>query len=66
MKSAIVTTTINIPELLNSYVQNVKQNKHDCFFVVIGDKKTPAETKCYCQDLEKKYAIEIEYMDIQD
>lgn len=66
MKSAIVTTTINVPELLDNYMQNVKQNNHDCFFIVIGDKKTPAETKCYCQGLEKKYGIDIEYMDIQD
>lgn len=66
MRSAVITTTINVPELLDSYIQNVKQNNHDCFFVVIGDKKTPAKTKGYCQSLEKKYGIEIEYMDIQD
>lgn len=66
MKTAIITTTINVPTLLENYVKNVKQNKHDCFFVVIGDKKTPAETKKYCSDLAKKEGIDVIYMDVED
>ena len=40
MKVAIVTTTINIPKFLSSYVNNC--NKKDEFmFFIIGDKKSP-------------------------
>ncbi len=66
MKSAIVTTTINVPKLLENYIKNVKQYKHDCIFIIIGDKKTPPEAKPYCLKLQKKYNVELEYLDVDD
>ncbi len=66
MKSAIVTTTINVPKLLEDYVKNVKKYKHDCIFIIIGDKKTPPEAKLYCLGLQKKYKVSIEYLDPEE
>ena len=66
MKTAIITTTINVPTLLADYAKNVKQYKHDAFFVVIGDKKTPEATKSYCKKIAKKFKVTIEYLDIPD
>lgn len=66
MKTAIVTTTVNVPVFLKEYTQNVKSNRHDAFFVVIGDKKTPLAVKDYCWDLEKDTSVEIKYLDVED
>lgn len=66
MKTAIVTTTINVPKLLADYAKNIKQYKHDAFFVVIGDKKTPPATKIYCRKIAKQYKVDIKYLDIPD
>lgn len=66
MKYAIVTTTINVPVLLAKYIDDVKKHKRDCFFVVIGDKKTPPEAKTYCEQLGKKKGVEMIFMDVAD
>lgn len=44
MRTAIVTTTINVPELLKDY------KKLKCDIIVIGDKKTPSETADFCEE----------------
>lgn len=42
MKTAIVLTTIGVPELLRGYAANLEQHGHrDVGFIVIGDMKTP-------------------------
>jgi len=64
MKYSIVTTTINIPVLLEKYAEDVIKNKRNCFFVVVGDKKTPAEVKTYCEKLAKEKGIDILFMDV--
>lgn len=66
MKSAIITTTINIPALLEEYIKNAIEFQHNCFFVVVGDKKTPAGTKDFCLDLQKKYNVELYFLDVSD
>lgn len=66
MRTAIVTTTINMPVFLKDYTRNVKNNKHDALFVVIGDKKTPLAVKDYCRDLENDTSVEIKYLDVED
>lgn len=66
MKTAIVTTTINVPVFLKDYADNVKNNGHDAFFVIIGDKKTPPEVKDYCRGLENNTGVEIKYLDVKD
>jgi len=62
---AIVTTTIYVPKLLEKYAQNSRFYCHDdVCFVVVGDKKTPANVGQYCQDLEQKYGYKIINMDV--
>ncbi|MFZ0051875.1 MAG: hypothetical protein WAK96_08850, partial [Desulfobaccales bacterium] len=65
MKISIVTTTINVPTFLDGYCQDlVLQNEKKVSCVVIGDKKTPIEVGPYCEGLEEKYNIPIEYYDV--
>lgn len=66
MKTAIITTTINVPVLLEDYIKDGQKYEHDFFFVVIGDKKTPPETKKFCEELKEKYTIEIYCLDVED
>lgn len=65
MKTTIVTTTIYLPELLRVYAKNAKDFGHtDLDFVVIGDRKTPAEVKEFCAQLNRDF-YPTEYMDIE-
>lgn len=64
MKIALITTTINIPELFDTYAENAQAHGHDVFFVAIGDKKTPPDMVSYCAGLEKKYAIPFHALDV--
>lgn len=64
MKYSIVTTTINTPVLLEKYAEDIIKYKRDCFFVVVGDKKTPIEAKTYCEKLGKEKNIDILFMDV--
>ncbi|MBI4379443.1 MAG: hypothetical protein HY578_10145 [Nitrospinae bacterium] len=66
MRTAVVTTTINTPVFLKDYAGNVKVNRHNVFFVVIGDRKTPLTVKDYCRGLEHDTGIQIDYLDVQD
>lgn len=67
MTAAIVTTTIYVPKLLEAYIKDAVESGHqDTFFVVIGDKKTPAEAKDYSQDLAKSHGVELEFQDCDD
>ena len=66
MKTAIVTTTINIPEFLDGYCQDfLKHRRSDVCFVVIGDKRTPPEAQTYCEKLERLYGFRMEYFTVE-
>lgn len=59
----IVTTTINIPRLLDDYANDAKRFGRDLSnFIVIGDRKTPKETSEYCEDLTRRSGIECRYV----
>ncbi len=60
-KSAIVTTTIYVPKLLDAYAKDAQAHGHAPLFVVVGDKKTPAETESYCADLAARTGLRVEY-----
>jgi hypothetical protein len=63
MKTAIVTTTINIPVLLTNYAENAKYYGHsDVEFIVIGDRKSPSGTAEFCKTIENYYPCA--YLDI--
>ncbi len=66
MKTTIVTTTIYVPRALERYAQNARFYGHrDVSFVVIGDKKTPPETRAFCDSISAQY-YPCEYLDIED
>ncbi len=64
-KNAIVTTTIYVPKLLDAYAADAKKFKHDVLFVVVGDKKTPAETAGYCAKLQATSGFRVEYFSVE-
>ena len=66
MKTTIVTTTIYVPATLDKYGRNAKFYGHtDLSFVVIGDMKTPAEARLYCESISSKY-YPCSYLGIDD
>ena len=66
MKTTIVTTTIYVPRALEKYGQNAKFHGHSHLdFVVVGDKKTPAETRTFCEGLGRSY-YPCEYLSVED
>jgi hypothetical protein len=66
MKTTIVTTTIYVPSALEKYGQNARFYGHDqVSFVVVGDKKTPAETRAFCDSVTTKY-YPCQYLDVDD
>ncbi len=64
-KHAIVTTTIFVPKLLDSYAEDAKKHAHDVLFVVVGDKKTPPETETYCADFTSRTGFPMEYFSVE-
>ncbi len=66
MKTTIITTTIYVPQALEKYGQNAKFYGHrDLSFVVIGDRKTPAGTRAFCERISANY-YPCEYLSIAD
>lgn len=64
MKTTIVTTTIYVPRALEKYGENARFYGHEQVnFIVIGDKKTPAETSAFCDSISAKY-YPCEYLDV--
>ena len=65
MKTAIVTTTINLPPNLPSYFENLGKNDHrDVEFIVIGDMKSPADTGEYLARLAGESGFTIHWWDV--
>ena len=66
MKTTIVTTTINVPVVLEKYAKNAEFYQHsDLSFVVIGDKKTPPEARTFCDNKLVRH-FSCSYLDIED
>jgi len=66
MKTTIVTTTINVPKVLDKYARNAQFYGHsDLSFVVIGDKKTPVEARSFCSGIAADL-FPCEYLGIED
>lgn len=64
MKISLVTTTINIPVLLEEYAFDLIKSPHEIDIIIAGDKKTPSIVATFCKDLEKKSRVKVHYMDI--
>ena len=66
MKTAIVTTTINIPTFLEDICENANEYNHnELGIIIIGDKKTPYEITSFVDNLYTKYKIQIDYYNIE-
>ena len=67
MKTIIITTTINIPVFLESYIRNFKEYDIDpdrVTLLIVGDMKSPHEhIKKYIKNLNSDYPIE--YWDVK-
>jgi hypothetical protein len=65
-KVSVVTTTINIPHFLKAYAEDAERFGHYVEFIVIGDKKSPAETGKFCETIPNCLYMDIpaqqEYM----
>jgi hypothetical protein len=60
MRTAIVTTTINVPTFLKGYADNIeKYGNEDVIFVVVGDKKSPPETQAFCDTIPNCFYLDI-------
>ena len=61
--NAIVLTTINIPRVLEKYIDICRKYDHkDVVFIVVGDRKSPPETSSYLDSLQ---GYEVIYLSIQ-
>ncbi len=66
MKTTIVTTTIYVPNALEKYARNARFYGHsDLSFVVIGDQKTPPDTRAFCDGLTANH-FPCAYLGIED
>jgi len=67
MRTAIVTTTINVPTLLEYYIQDALAFGHrEVSFIIVADRKTPVAAKEFCNDLGGRYPYEILFLGVDD
>ena len=65
MNTTIVTTTIHVPTLLDRYATDAHEHGHrDVAFVVVGDLKTPGETRELCVRLGQKHPYDMTYLGV--
>ncbi len=66
-KTGIVTSTINIPEFLDTICKNAADHARKDFTIyVINDVKSPRGAKSYCEKVGRKYGVKILCLDIED
>jgi len=54
MRTALVTTTIHVPELLSDYARSAMEHGREIDIIVVGDKKSPPETVDYLKSLARE------------
>ncbi len=66
MKTAIVTTTIRVPVVLENYLANLAAGGHtDVEFIVVGDLKSPPETGAFLAGLSERSGVPIHWWDAE-
>ncbi|MFC1931527.1 hypothetical protein ACFLXJ_04945 [Chloroflexota bacterium] len=66
-KTAVVSTTIRVPKMLEDYCRNANTYHHDNIkMFVVGDKKTPSEARQFCDRLFETYRIPVRYLGIEE
>jgi hypothetical protein len=65
-KVFLVTTTIHVPRCLDAYLENADRYGRlgQVSVIVVGDRKTPAETGAYLHDLHKRHGVPVRYLDV--
>ncbi len=65
-KVTLVNTTIHVPRCLENYLANAERYGHieQVSLVIVGDRKTPPETGPFLEDLGRRYAAQITYLDV--
>lgn len=68
MKHALVTTTINVPILLEDYVKDFIENgyRDSVEVIVAGDIRTPPEAVIFCEKLTDQYGISVKYLGLKE
>ena len=65
-KTVIIIPTINVPVILKDLCKNIVKYQHKVSILVIGDLKTPPETKGYCEKMADGFKIDIQYLGIKE
>jgi len=65
---AVITTTIHVPHFLGRMLKNAERYGHAerLTVIVVGDRKTPQDTREYLSQLDRQYAADIVYLDIAE
>src|SRR3954467_12472 len=63
-RTAIVITTIYVPECLKSYIEDAQKFDHQIMIVVVADKKTPDAAATFCEELQRQHGTQIEYFSV--
>ena len=66
-KTAVVSTSIRVPKMLEDYCRNANFYHHDNVkMFMVGDKKTPPEAREFCDRLSSTYHIPVQYLGIEE
>jgi hypothetical protein len=66
-RTVIVTTTIRVPSFLTAVYENAARAGHrGVDTIVIGDAKTPPETRAFCARLAGDTGCRVQYLDLDD
>jgi hypothetical protein len=67
MRTTIVTTTIHVPLLLESYLEDALQFEHPALsVVVVGDRKTPEGARDFCASLGRRFPYPVTYLGVAE
>jgi glycosyltransferase involved in cell wall biosynthesis len=64
---AVVTTTINVPTLLEAYVDDaLRSNRRLAEVIVVGDRKTDPAAAHYCASLQESRQVRVRYFAVEE
>ncbi len=66
MTTALIITTINVPELLLDYAKDAVAHRRELKIYVAGDRKTPEPAVEFCRSVERETGISCEYLGVSE
>lgn len=67
MRVVLVTTTIHVPDLLDSYLADARAARRtDVLTIVVGDRKTPAAAADCCARLADRHGRDVRFLGVAD